>query len=264
MMVDSKKKMLVHRLVAMAFIPNPDNLPEINHKDGTKDNNVPSNLEWCTTKHNVTHAWKIGLHAKRYGAQLPWTRLTETMVREIFHAVKVGGETQRPVAERFGVSQATVKSIVRGETWAHLKLLPAPAAPRIVGPNKTRFRKIASSDTPKTDAVVLPPDTHTLPHEVVYAQFARDLERGLFKMRNERDELQLQVEKCQHSCDHEWTYVDDSFDHAYGTEVIRFHRCEKCGKTRPDNDEPNEPDYDAPRPLTPLENHQRNDEHNVP
>ena len=51
----------VHRLVALAYIPNPDDMPEVNHKDGVKTNNTPSNLEWCTKSHNIRHAFKHGL-----------------------------------------------------------------------------------------------------------------------------------------------------------------------------------------------------------
>lgn len=47
------KRMKVHRLVAMAFIPNPNNLPQINHKDENKSNNQIDNLEWCDCSYNI-------------------------------------------------------------------------------------------------------------------------------------------------------------------------------------------------------------------
>lgn len=51
-----KKSLHIHRLVAQAFIPNPNNLPEVNHKDGDKQNNHKDNLEWCTHSDNLKHA----------------------------------------------------------------------------------------------------------------------------------------------------------------------------------------------------------------
>lgn len=57
----------IHRLVAVAFIPNPNNLPQVNHIDGDKTNNTVYNLEWCTCKHNIIHSFKLGLLTRPKG-----------------------------------------------------------------------------------------------------------------------------------------------------------------------------------------------------
>lgn len=61
-----RTKKLVHRLVMEAFTPNPDDLPEVNHKDEDKTNNVLTNLEWCTRSHNKQHSMKSGTYNKIY------------------------------------------------------------------------------------------------------------------------------------------------------------------------------------------------------
>ena len=65
-----RKVARVHRIVAEVFIANPDSLKEINHKDGNKQNNHISNLEWSTRSDNVKHAYKMGLRASRKGIKL--------------------------------------------------------------------------------------------------------------------------------------------------------------------------------------------------
>ena len=54
----------VNRIVAKAFIPNPENKPQVNHRDGSKHNNIASNLEWATASENVIHSWRNGLCEK--------------------------------------------------------------------------------------------------------------------------------------------------------------------------------------------------------
>lgn len=72
-----QKNCRVHRLVAEYFLPNPDNMKEVNHKDGNKDNNHVSNLEWCTRSNNVKHSFDTGLKQPHR-----WTDEEKQMLRE--------------------------------------------------------------------------------------------------------------------------------------------------------------------------------------
>jgi hypothetical protein len=103
----------VHSIVAEVFIgPRPSG-SEINHKDGIKNNNVATNLEYETSSGNKLHASRLGLSA--FGERNGSAKLTDEQVVAI-RAACSGGATQRTVARAFGISQPHVSDIVNGKS----------------------------------------------------------------------------------------------------------------------------------------------------
>jgi hypothetical protein len=78
------KKHYIHRLVAKAFIPNPNNLPEVNHKDGNKYNNSVDNLEWCSRQENIEHSFNTHLQQRAYPVEI----ITPSSVHYNFRSMK--------------------------------------------------------------------------------------------------------------------------------------------------------------------------------
>jgi len=115
---DGKPKgYLIHRLVATAFIGNPQNLPEVNHLDGVKTNNRPSNLEWTSRTGNSLHSTRV--LKKNIGGGNKASKLTESQVLEIKTLLDLG-TTQTTIAKRFNVTNHCVYRIHRGYNWAWL------------------------------------------------------------------------------------------------------------------------------------------------
>lgn len=110
------KAFYLHRLVAKQFIPNPENLPQVNHKDGNKANNRADNLEWCTKGFNQAHAVRYSL--MQHGQNRPSAKLTEEQVLAIY-ALK-GVLTAVEIGRRYGVSKNTINCILRGSKWSYL------------------------------------------------------------------------------------------------------------------------------------------------
>lgn len=110
------KLFLVHRLVAIAFIPNPLNLPLINHKDGIKKNIKPDNLEWSTESNNVQHSYDMGLQSKR-GVKTSNTILNEDLVVEIRNKFSKEEMTKKELAKKYRVSLSSIYSIISRRTW---------------------------------------------------------------------------------------------------------------------------------------------------
>lgn len=111
----------VHSLVAEAFIgPRPTGY-HVNHRDGNKTNNRPSNLEYVTPTENSRHAARLGLLGRHHplGELNPQSRLTEPAVQSIRADFRRGREIKR-LAEEHGVHISTVKRVVAGHSWRHV------------------------------------------------------------------------------------------------------------------------------------------------
>ena len=113
------KDFFVHRLVAIAFIPNPHNKPVVNHKDGDKFNCHVDNLEWVTEQENHDHAVATGLLV--YGKVCPIFKITDDTAREIKIAIQAG-ERSKTIADRYNVSKTTISMIRTNKLWKHISI----------------------------------------------------------------------------------------------------------------------------------------------
>lgn len=104
----------IYRLVAIAFIPNPENKPFVNRIDGNKENNTVDNLEWCTPLENSIHAHATGLVIDNP------KKLNEESIREI-REMFIEGKTNYAIGRLFNVDPSTIRSVREGRTWSHIK-----------------------------------------------------------------------------------------------------------------------------------------------
>lgn len=101
---------MIHRLVALVFISNPDNKPQVNHKDFNRRNNNADNLEWTTRQENITHAKDAGRHQK--GETHHKAKLTTQEILEIVEVFNAGGATTYSLAKTYKVDQKLISSIL--------------------------------------------------------------------------------------------------------------------------------------------------------
>ena len=105
----------IHRLVAIYFVENPENKPQINHKDGIKINNYYKNLEWCTTQENTSHALKNNLAdakgEKHGGSKL----ITENIID-----IRISNLSKKELAIKYNISFQTIYDIISRRRWKHI------------------------------------------------------------------------------------------------------------------------------------------------
>lgn len=103
-----KKRLVeIHRLVAEHFLPNPDNLPQVNHKDANKLNPDVNNLEWCTQSHNINHAYNNNLITKTSKAVIQYDLNTGETIN-IFNSA-------RDIERELGISDTAISLCCNGK-----------------------------------------------------------------------------------------------------------------------------------------------------
>ena len=100
----------IHRLVAIAFLENPNNLPQINHIDGSRKNNKVDNLEWCDQSYNIKHAYNTGLKV------MPLRKLSHKDL-EVIYTLLEREYSFENIAKMFSVDASVISDIVNSKTY---------------------------------------------------------------------------------------------------------------------------------------------------
>lgn len=115
---NKRKEFTVHRLVALAFIDNPENKPQVNHINGIKDDNRASNLEWSTQSENQLHAYTTGLQ-KPLGVH---NKLSIDEASEICEAYATGMFTYTEIAKHFNMTTSNMRRMIIGESYGVISI----------------------------------------------------------------------------------------------------------------------------------------------
>lgn len=115
----SKRNMSVHRIYMITWVPNPLKKPQVNHINGIKTDNRPSNMEWCTVQENRIHAVSTGLITNTTKGKRTHSKLDEIQVKTIRKCLS-DGMLCSPLANYFNVSPTLISAIKRRVVWQTL------------------------------------------------------------------------------------------------------------------------------------------------
>lgn len=111
----------VYRLVAEAFVPNPEGKREVNHISGVCDDDRTENLEWATSEENKAHAVRLGLMGGTRGDAHPNAKLTAERVRQLRALAATDRAAAISLGQSFGVTRQTARAAIDGRTWKHVR-----------------------------------------------------------------------------------------------------------------------------------------------
>lgn len=115
------RSILVHRVVALTWVPNPKNHPQVDHVNGNTLDNRAENLEWVTGSENQIRSFKTGLRERKVGELNHKSRLTDRQVCEIREEWDTTHKrSRRQLALEYGVSEACIKDVLESRTYRHL------------------------------------------------------------------------------------------------------------------------------------------------
>ena len=111
--------LMIHRLVAEAFCPNPNNYTIVHHRDNNSLNNCAENLEWVTRMENIHHAIKTGLKKFVYGSKNPCSKLTDEDV--IYIRTHHPEFSVKTLSQKFNVSKTTIQRVIQRKTYTDIE-----------------------------------------------------------------------------------------------------------------------------------------------
>ena len=115
--IHKSRSFSLHRLVAYEFIPNPENYPTVNHKDGNKLNPSVDNLEWCTQLYNNLHAIRTGL--RPIGEDSVLANITNKEVEQVCSMME-NGYKNKEISDELSIPYTTIQNIRNRSSWNHI------------------------------------------------------------------------------------------------------------------------------------------------